>query len=537
MHLDWNQRTKCFVLSVPRAGADLQDLMNSHGLDFSLSASSAQTAVLFTRELHAATAFAKYATPAALAELQPILANIQDSWSVDGPKIRCPADRDLWPFQRASVAYALARPNSLIGDQPGLGKTPAAICFCNEIRAQKVLVICPASIRLQWALRIREWTTMRWPYVVHPILHGRHGVKPAANWTIVSYDLARTEAIGKALAKERWDVVVLDEAHYLKAVDSERTRAVFGGGANRLFEPLARDCRILALTGTPLPNRPREAYTLARGMCFDSIDWMSEDRFKERFNPSRRIELGDGRFAVDERSGRHAELQSRLRSYFMVRHLKRDVMPQLQMPTYDLIHVEENGAVRAALKAEKLLDIDPDQLEGCDAETLGHVAVVRRMMGLAIAPLAAEYIQMLLDGGEEKLTVFGWHIEVLDILEKKLGKYGLVRIDGRTSGGQKMRLIEQFVKDRRIQIALGNLQSMGVGTDGLQHVSSHGLIVEPSWVHGDNEQAFDRLDRGGQRNAVQGDIFVAPGSFAEKVLAGALRKGQTTHKALDRRIA
>ena len=60
-----------------------------------------------------------------------------------------------------------------------------------------------------------------------------------ANWTIVSYELARTEAIAKALAKGYYDVIILDEAHYLKTIDSRRTRAVFGGGKDRTFEPLA----------------------------------------------------------------------------------------------------------------------------------------------------------------------------------------------------------------------------------------------------------------------------------------------------------
>jgi SNF2 family DNA or RNA helicase len=78
---------------------------------------------------------------------------------------------------------------------------------------------------------------------------------------------------------------------------------------------------------------------------------------------------------------------------------------------------------------------------------------------------------------------------------------------------------------------------MGTGTDGLQKVSCHALIAEADWVHGNNEQAFARLDRGGQNRTVQGDIFVAPNSFSEKILASSLRKGHTVHAALDKRFA
>lgn len=544
MQLDFVPTTNAFVLKVDRSQSDLvQGLMKDHGLDLSLPASTARTAVLFTREPYAAASFLDYATPQATQALGNMAEEIALSWQkTSNANIAVPADKELWPFQKAGVEYALRRRNTLIGDQPGLGKTPQAIAFCNEIRAKRVLVIVPANIRLQWVKQIRAWTTMRWPYHVHPILSGRHGVHPTAAWTVVSYDLARTEAIGRALARGEYDALILDEAHYLKEPDSGRTRAVFGGGHERLFEALAtRAQRILALTGTPLPNRPREAYTLARGLCFDSIDWVSEAKFRERFNPSlkrERIDPETGRnvIFIDERSGRHAELQNRLRANFMVRRLKREVMTQLQMPEYDLIQLEETAAVKQALKAESLLDIDPENLEGADAVALGHIAVVRRQMGIALAPQVAEYVDMLIDGGEEKLVLFAWHIEVLNILQERLRKHGVLRIDGSTSASRKQKTVDLFIEDPKWNIMLGNIQSMGTGTDGLQKVSNHALIAEPDWTPGNNIQAFDRLDRGGQMRKVQGDIFVAPGSFAEKILASALRKLQITDKALDRRV-
>jgi SNF2 family DNA or RNA helicase len=158
------------------------------------------------------------------------------------------------------------------------------------------------------------------------------------------------------------------------------------------------------------------------------------------------------------------------------------------------------------------------------------------MMGVALAPQIADYISMLIDGGEEKLTLFAWHIEVLDILEKALRRHGLVRIDGSTTTRQKQERIDLFIQNPGCRIILGNLLSMGTGTDGLQEVCYHALIAEPDWSPGPNIQAFDRLDRGGQRNTVQGEIFVAPGSFAERVLATALNKLRVLHSALDKEI-
>ena len=544
MELDYIPKTGFYTLKVPRSESALvNSLMMEHGLDFNARASTAAVAVLATREPYAAASFLAHATPGARLQLGGMASEIEASFAASSnAHIKCPADRELWPFQRADISYALRRQNTLIGDQPGLGKTPVAVCFANEISARRVLVVCPANIRMQWVKRIREWTTLRWPFVVHPILSARNGVHPAAHWTVVSYDLARTPEIGAALAKGTYDLLILDEAHYLKEITSKRTQAFFGGGRSPAFPALASRCgAVLALTGTPLPNRPAEAFTLAKGLCWDAIDWMSQDAFNERFNPRLKIErvnpeTGRTSFFIDERTGRTFELQNRLRANFMTRHMKREVMSQLKMPVFDIIQMEETGPVRQALAAEKLLDIDPETLTGADIATQGHIAVVRRMMGIALAPQVVDYVKVLIDGGEEKLVVFAWHIEVLNILQAGLAKHGVVRIDGSVGPTKKQRLVDEFIVNPKLQVIIGNIQSMGTGTDGLQFASNHALICEPSWQPGENEQCFDRLDRGGQTRTVQGDILVAPGSLAERILSVALRKLAITNKALDRRM-
>ncbi len=535
MILDFNPAQKLFTLQVPPSEGNLYDMMAEYGLDLSTSAG-----VLFTAEPYAAVSFAHAATERARAELSYITDQIERSWAPSSSRhIDVPEDKELWPFQIASVDYSLSRPHALIGDEPGLGKTPIAISIANEMRASRVLVVCPASIRFQWCRRIVEWSTIR-PRgnstEIYAILSSRRGVSETAEWTVISWDLIRSPGIHAALAKGHYDLLILDEAHYAKSYDAKRTRSIFGGGRALVAEPLVGCAdRVLALTGTPLPNRPREAYTLARGLCWEAIDFASEETFGEKYNPTR-SGLAPGGYWKSEKVGRVAELQNRLRANFMVRHLKRDVMPQLHLPVFDLIRVEETRAVKAALAYERLLDIDIEKLEGADAEILGHIAVARHQMGAAMAPQVAAYLRMLVEGGEEKLTVFAWHIEVLDILCRELDKFGVIRVDGRDSARSKDNKVREFIRDPGKRIILGNVLSLGTGTDGLQDVCSHALLAEADWVHGNNVQCFDRLDRGGQRRQVQGDIFVAPGSIAEKILASALRKAAVVEKTLDRRV-
>ncbi|TAL04900.1 MAG: DEAD/DEAH box helicase [Rhodospirillaceae bacterium] len=218
----------------------------------------------------------------------------------------------------------------------------------------------------------------------------------------------------------------------------------------------------------------------------------------------------------------------------MSRHLKRDVLTDLKLPSYDLVRAETTGAVRAALAAEKLLDLDGavDDLHGMVVD--GAVSTVRRQMGEALAPQVVGYAELLLTGGVEKLVIFYWHKSVGDVLQKGLHKWGVAKVDGNTSTAARTVSIHRFINDPTCHVIIGNVLSLGTGTDGLQTVSSNALIAEPSWVPGENVQAIDRLDRFGQKRTVMADIFVAPGSFSEKVLARSLRKAHVIDKTLDR---
>lgn len=553
MKLDYSDIDGLYTLTVPRVGADIDVYMKEYGLNFSQPASSTDEAVFFTGSPYAAATFVQHATLAAMRKLAPICAEIDLSRATDSnAHIDFPEDEELAPYQKADVEYGLKRERFLCADEPGLGKTPIAIAVANEMRAKRCLVVVPASIRHQWCARIQRFSTMGMSYqvpnpLVYAVTTGRNGVADDAAWTVVSYDLARSEGILNALRKERYDIGIFDEIHFAKTPGSRRSRALWGGGTDPLYHEALADCceRVVGLSGTPMPNRPREIYSVARHMNWQSVDWMSQDKFEERFNPSeeRWVQRKDGEWVLikDERSGRHAELQNRLRAHFMSRHLKREVLTQLKLPQYDLIRVEETAAVKAALRAESMLGIDPDaDLGHFDGEVLGHITTARRLMGEAIAPQCADWMKMLIEGGEDKLLLFYWFINNGNIVEKQLApwlerhhKY-VLRVDGST-GENKQAIVQRFIDDPNAAVLMGNVLTLGTGTDGLQGVCNHALLMEPDWVPGNNVQCIDRLDRFGQAHTVQADLFVAPNSIAERTLASSLRKARVTHNALDRR--
>jgi SWI/SNF-related matrix-associated actin-dependent regulator of chromatin subfamily A-like protein 1 len=533
-----------FTLTFDRSGTmTAHEAMVERGMDFSRPDSTPDRAVFYTKEPWPVADLFANATPAAKAQLAPISNRIALSQAPDsGAHFKMPMDCELWGFQKASLEYCLSRNQSLIADAPGLGKTPMGIVYANEIGARRVLVICPAAIRKQWERRIKQWSTMRWPYLIYPVFNSKNGIHPTAEWVVISFALARNPALVAAIAKMNFDLCIIDESHYLKDGEASQTKAIYGQadglyhwkrGEPALPSIVSRCAHVLCLSGTPIVNRPLEAYTTSRALCWDAIDYQSLDRFRQRYNPQKAIMLGGGKRATDEKIGRVRELGNRMRGMYMARHAKREVMTQLKMPRYEVIQVEETGEVKAALRSESLLGLDLDVLQTTNNyEVLGHIAQVRREMGIAVAPQAAEYVAVAIEGGEDKIVVFGWHIEVLDILQAKLTKYGVLRIDGSTSNNRRQQYVDTFIRDPHMKVMLGNIQSMGTGVDGLQEVATHCVLVEPSWTPGENQQAVDRLDRGGQKGHVQADFLVAPGSISEKILVAALNKAHTIEKVI-----
>jgi SWI/SNF-related matrix-associated actin-dependent regulator 1 of chromatin subfamily A len=535
--LSFNEANNAFILTTEN-----KELAEASGMTLSNSIKGPNgESVFYTSDYnkqpefnpYAAMPFWQSADDLAMKNIESLVGSYQSSWAKETNFVApAPDGKEPMPFQNAGVEYAVNRTNTLIGDQMGLGKTIQAILIANAISARRVLILCPASIRLNWAREIRDWSVI--PKVrTYPILKSADGVSPTAHYVICSYDLARNPGIHAALCQTEWDLLILDEGHYLKSLDAQRTRAVFGGGTDRFKDNwLANRAKhVVAMTGTPLPNRPRECYTMARALDWESIDFLSYDRFLYRYNPSMQL----GMHSIEER-GRLPELQARLRCNIMVRRLKKDVLPQLPDKRYEMTYIEPNGAIKEVLQKEALIDFDPDQLFEPSFSLDGTpISTLRREMGEAKTPRAIEHIRYLLDIVEvPKIVVFCHHKSVMDMLIEALHGYGIEQNRGGMTTQAKDEAKLNFISgDPRIFIVQLDTSE---GIDGLQHVSSYAVFVEPAWRPGTNEQCVDRCHRIGQHDNVVAQFIIAEGSFDEKVLHAVIGKAQVTHEVLDARF-
>jgi SWI/SNF-related matrix-associated actin-dependent regulator 1 of chromatin subfamily A len=458
------------------------------------------------------------------------------SWQTESEfNPRAPSGKSYLPYQRAGIEYGVEKRDILIGDEPGLGKTIQALGICNELEHESVLVVCPASIRLNWLREIKNWY-MNDTKSIKVYQNSKEGMASYNNIAIVSYELAKNEGVFNGLMERKWDTLIIDEAHYLKTMDAARTRAIFGGGRG-LFKDrfIAQNVdSIIALTGTPLPNRPRECYTLARALCPEAIDWMSYEQFCYRFNPSAQIFVDDKLITKEER-GRLPELQARLRSNFMIRRLKADVLKDLPDKRYELAYVEPDGVIRDIIRRERMLNFKISDLMDPRSEIMGMLSTLRREMGEAKVPRVVEHIKYLFDTVEvPKIVLFAHHRSVMDALAAQLHKYGVVQVRGGMSSVAKDKSVQSFQTDPNLRLFMGQMDSAGFGIDGLQNVCDHVVFAEPAWVPGTNEQAVDRCHRIGQHNNVLAQFLVVEGSLDERILATVLRKNETIYDSLDR---
>lgn len=437
------------------------------------------------------------------------------------------------PYQNAAIHYGLKRDNVLLGDEPGLGKTVEALGLARQRGAERLLIVVPAAVRLQWEREVRRW----YPELskTRVMLKTSDGYEPDASATILSYNALQNRSLLDELMKDRWDNLILDEAHYLKNHEAKRTKYVLGGWTASAEGLASRASTITALTGTPLPNRPKEIYPLARALDFSSIAEMSHQAFLNRFNPSFRTKAG---FPI-EKTINLEELQARLRSHFMIRRAKDSVLKDLPPEQYELTLIEPNGDIKRVLKAERLLDIDPNDpgtFLDEDGNIDGAIATVRREMGEAKIPRIVEHARGVIEGGVEKVVVFVYHRDVLAQVAEQLDDLGVTRIFGGQTPLARDRSRQQFVEDPDTHILVGQLLAAGTGIDGLQHVCDRVVFGEADWVPGNNEQCVDRLHRYGQKGHVLAEFLVAPGSLDERILGSAIRKMHDQNVALDKRL-
>ncbi len=187
-------------------------------------------------------------------------------------RVEAPPGLSYLPYQREAIEFALARPGVLIADEPGLGKTIEAIGVFNaDPSISSVLVLCPASLKLNWQREFEKWAVRN---VSIGIASGK--CFPETEVVVCNYDIAAKHR--NVIDGRQWDLLIADEAHYLKNPKAVRTGTVLGGGE---YLPIIARRRFF-MTGTPIVNRPRELWAIVRALDTMGLG-LYQREFEERY--------------------------------------------------------------------------------------------------------------------------------------------------------------------------------------------------------------------------------------------------------------
>ncbi|MGH7289605.1 MAG: SNF2-related protein, partial [Myxococcota bacterium] len=200
----------------------------------------------------------------AAAELRVVSRELSSAKDAD-IEIPAPEGHEYLPFQKAGIAYALKRRGTLIGDEMGLGKTIQALGFINaEPSIRRALVVCPASLKINWLREASRWLALPTRIVV---LDSKATALPEADRLLVIANYDIVEKLRAFLLREEWDLIVLDESSYLKSPrkKTKRVAAILGREKTPSKPGLSpfKAARWLALDGTPIRNRPCELWNMA----------------------------------------------------------------------------------------------------------------------------------------------------------------------------------------------------------------------------------------------------------------------------------
>lgn len=465
-------------------------------------------------------------------------------------RIPAPEGKAYFPFQKAGIKYGRDRDNVLIADEMGLGKTIQAIGIANcDPKAKKILVVCPASLKINWQREFEAWDTKN-------LSVGIAGdTMPRTDVVVINYDILKKHQA--AIDATKWDMLICDEAHYLKNETAQRTALVLGGDGGGGIKARRR----VFLTGTPIINRPAELWTLVHALDPEGLG-AHRFNFMRRYADARQV-MVRGRPVWDFSGASNLdELQDRLRSSFMVRRLKQDVLKELPAKTRQIIvlpikdaavqrDMEEEAATiqEASDEADALRAVAQEAKKAGQKQVYEHavkalaatskvafekVAKQRHALAMAKVPAVVSHVNELLDH-TDKVIVFAHHLDVIDKLMEGFAGHGAVKVTGEMKLADRQKSVDAFQGSPGCRVFVGNIKAAGVGLT--LTAASTVVFAELDWSPGNMQQAEDRAHRIGQTENVLIQHLVFDGSFDVHMANTLVSKQAVIDAAMDTETA
>ena len=415
---------------------------------------------------------------------------IQEEKTLDREIDYSPYDhRPPMSHQKEAIEKLLANDRYILPDDMGLGKTTSTVIASIESKAKKVLIVCPASLKINWQREIELYSD---DYTL--IVEGKKWGS-TFKYYIINYDILKnfhttekTEESDayKIIMKEGFDLAIIDEAHYISNPQAQRTKL--------LNDILAKIPKVWLLTGTPMTSRPINYYNLLKIVNSPlTLNWKS---YVMRYCKGYQFRVGGRKVWNTSGASNLDELRDQTKAV-VLRRMKTDIL-DLPEKIVSPIWLELKNTFYDDELSEFLRISEENKEKESITVTLNRLMKLRQLIAIEKVEHTCELIDRVLEQ-DKKVIVFTNFTMSLDMLHEKYKKKSVI-LDGRMSKDRRQQSVDRFQNDSKIKVFIGNIKAAGVG---ITLTSADTVIMNDlSFVPADHSQAEDRAYRYGQKNSV-----------------------------------
>jgi SWI/SNF-related matrix-associated actin-dependent regulator 1 of chromatin subfamily A len=388
--------------------------------------------------------------------------------------------------QKIAIEKLAGSKRFILADDMGLGKTTSTIIAALETGAKKILIICPASLKINWQREIENYSDRPTFIAEGKKFSTEH------DFVIVNYDILKNfhdpkDKENSLLEKSNFDLVILDEAHMISNAQAQRTKII-----NSYVKNIDK---VWLLTGTPMTSRPMNYYNLLSIIESPvAQNWMA---YAIRYCQGYQFNAGKRKVWNVSGASNLEELRDRT-SKQILRRLKEEVLDlpdKIITPVY--LRLKSSEYENLMGEYYDWYDKNPEESSSLTVQ-FSKLMKVRKVIANEKTKQTIEFAENILEQGK-KIIIFTNFTDTLQTIYHHFGKQA-VYLDGSCSNSVRQQAVDSFQNDEKIKVFVGNLKAAGVG---LTLTSAEVVIMNDlSFVPAEHAQAEDRAYRYGQKSNV-----------------------------------
>ena len=396
------------------------------------------------------------------------------------------SNRPPLEHQKEAVQKLVENKKFILADDMGLGKTTSTIIAALEANSKKVLIICPATLKINWKREIENYSDKS----IY-IAEGKN-FSTDADFVIINYDIIKNfhdpkKKDDSEILKANFDLVIVDEAHYIKNGQAQRTKLI-----NDLVKTVDR---LWLLTGTPMTSRPMDYFNLLSLVDSPvSKNWMA---YAIRYCQGYQFNVGGRKVWNITGASNLDELRERTAGTIL-RRLKENVLDlpdKIITPVY--LRLKSKNYEEVMGEYYDWYDKNPDESKSLTVQ-FSKLTKVRQIIADEKISQTIEIAENIIEQ-DKKVIIFCNFTDSLNKIIEHFGK-SAVKLDGSMSKPERQRSVDEFQDNPKVKVFVGNIKAAGVG---ITLTSAEAVIMNDlSFLPSDHAQAEDRAYRYGQKNNV-----------------------------------